>query len=148
MDTHFLWSYRQVTLEYKAEQVRLSLSERKKLMATRVIRRFISRALAHAFDGWHEFVLERKRKIHLSVGLLTLSEMRKEKEAFSKWEEFVKQQNPHRFFDDMMHLASLLHATACMSLRSRWHSFSRLVLRYRCVIVTRKWLYTLGQVGC
>ena len=104
MDTHFLWSYRQVTLEHKAEQVRLSLSERKKLMATRVIRRFISRALAHAFDGWHEFVLERKRKIHLSVGLLTLSEMRKEKEAFSKWEEFVKQQNPHRFFDDMMHL--------------------------------------------
>jgi len=41
-----------------------------------------------------------------------------------------------------MHLASLLHATACMSLRSRWLWFSHLMALYSeaYVIVTRKWL--------
>lgn len=86
-------------------------------MAARVIRRFISQACAHAFDGWHVCVMQRRHSLQAAVELLLQMEKKKLKEAFAKWEEFVKQQNPHRFFDDIMHLASLLHATACMSLR-------------------------------
>ena len=43
--------------------------------------------------------------------------LRHEKSALDRWETYIKTHNSHRFFDDMMHLASLLHATACMSLR-------------------------------
>ena len=115
--TFFGTALRPVASDTKAGHVRQSLSERKRLMASRVIRRLISRKAALALDGWHQFLLERKRQKLFFVDLMSKVKVRKEAEAFGKWSEYVKQQNPHRFFDDVMHLASLLHACACMNLR-------------------------------
>lgn len=42
---------------------------------------------------------------------------KKVRDCFETWNDYFHQAKDHRFFDDVMHLASLLHATACMVLR-------------------------------
>ena len=49
------------------------------------------------------------------------SDEQKLQRIFDHWTDWYHQTLNHRFFDDVMHLASLLHATACMVLRQDRH---------------------------
>jgi predicted membrane chloride channel (bestrophin family) len=88
-----------------------------KLVVTRVIRRILPQPHAHAFDSWREITHAESVKKLRARKLMMKLQMKREKGCFETWQEFVKQNNSHRFFDDVMHLSSLLHATACMMLR-------------------------------
>ena len=90
-------------------------------MALRVVRRFMMKACARAFDGWSWCVMEKRRSMHAALDLLHKVEAKTLKEAFAKWEEFVKQHNPHRFFDDMVGVFVGLSATVWM--RCAWDRF-------------------------
>ena len=81
---------------------------------------------ALCFVAWQEYVIETD---HLKAKLVNIMRSQDAKflaYAFNKWKGHFQQKTKHRFYDDVMHLASLMHASACMVLR-RDHDFDNLV---------------------
>ena len=75
------------------------------------------------------------------------SDEQKLQRVFDHWTDWYHQTLNHRFFDDVMHLASLLHATACMVLRQDRHVmfFSEKIFFFRKISSPPAWFS--GKTG-